>query len=185
MMRVLKAGYTESIEEAAAVIKKGGLAVVPTDTLYALCALATDEGCVRRVFLAKGRDFCKPLSIIIHDIGEIEKYAKKVPCIEKYLPGPYTVLLKRKKGKLPDILTAGQEKIGIRIPDHPLPVKLAGLCGPLTATSANRSGGKNPTKMEEVTVEADLAIDGGPTRLGKPSTIVDLSGGRPKVINRG
>lgn len=186
-MRVLKSCYVGAVEEeAAAVIKKGGLVVIPTDTLYALATLATDEGCVKRVFLAKGRDFCKPLSIIVHDIGEIGKYAERVPGIERYLPGPYTVLLKRKVGTLPEILTAGQDKIGIRIPDHPLPVKLAKLCGPLTATSANRSGGKNPARMEEVTVAADLAIDDGPTRLGGPSTIVDLSdGGRPRVIKRG
>lgn len=183
-MRVLKSGYMESIEEAAAVIKKGGLVVVPTDTLYALCALATKEECVKKVFEAKGRDFKKPVSIIVHDMGEIEKYAEMVPGVENYLPGPYTVLLKRKKWVLPEILTAGEDKIGIRIPEHPIAVKLAGLCGPLTATSANVSGGKNPTKLEEVTVEADLAVDDGPTRLGEPSTILDLSEGRPKVIKR-
>lgn len=185
-MRILKSGYLGAVEEeAAAVIKKGGLVVIPTDTLYALSALATDEGCVKRVFAAKGRDFKKPISIIVHDIGEIGKYAENVPGIEKYLPGPYTVLLKKKMGTtLPEILTAGQDKIGIRVPDHPIPVKLAGLCGPITATSANLSGGKNPTKIEEVTVEADLAIDDGPTRLRKPSTIVDMSAGKPKVINR-
>lgn len=186
-MRVLKSGYLGAVEEeAAAVIKKGGLAVVPTDTLYALCALATDEGCVKRVFLAKGRDFCKPLSIIVHDIREIGKYAEApdLKTLEKYLPGPYTALLKRKKGALPEILTAGLEKIGIRVPDHPIPVRLAGLCGPLTATSANLSGGKNPTRIEEVTVKADLAIDDGPTRCGGPSTIVDLSEGEPRILKR-
>lgn len=184
-MRVIKSGYMEAVEEeAAAVIKKGGLVVVPTDTLYALSASAISEECIEKVFMAKGRDFHKPLSIIVHNIGEIGKYAETVPGIEKYLPGPYTVLLKRKIGTLPDILTGGLDKIGIRIPEHPIPLGLAKLCGPITATSANLSGGKNPTRIEEVTVEADLAIDDGPTRLGKPSTIVDLSEGRPKFINR-
>lgn len=186
-MRFLKASGVGTAGEAASVIKNGGLVVVPTDTLYALSALATDEGCVKRVFEAKGRDFKKPLSIMVRDIREVEKYAE-VPdrkVLEKYLPGPYTVLLKRKIGALlPEMLTGGQDKIGMRIPGHPVPVKLAGLCGPLTATSANISGGKNPTRLEEVSVGADLAIDDGPTRLGKPSTIVDLSEGRPRVINR-
>ncbi len=173
------------LEEAASAIKNGGLVVVPTDTLYALCASATSEDCVEKVFLAKGRDFHKPLSIIVHDRGEIGKYAENVPMgLEKYLPGPYTVLLKMKMGALPDILTGGGDKIGIRIPEHPIPLELARLCGPITATSANLSGGKNPTRIEEVTVDADLAIDDGPTRLGRPSTIVDLSEGRPKFINR-
>ncbi len=185
-MRVLESGCLGAVaeEEAAAVIKKGGLVVVPTDTLYAISASALNEEAVKRVFAAKGRDFNKPISIIVHDIGEIGKYAETVRGIERYLPGPYTLLLKRRIGTLPDVLTAGQDKIGIRIPDHPIPVKLAGLCGPITATSANLSGGKNPTRIEEVTVKADLAIDDGPTKLGGPSTIVDLSEGRPKVINR-
>lgn len=184
-MKVLKSGYPEAIKEAASVIRNGGLVVIPTDTLYALSASALNEGAVRRVFAAKGRDFNKPISIIVHDIKEIKKYAEMVPGIEKYLPGPYTLLLKRKHGALPDMLTAGTDKIGIRIPDHPIPVKLAEPCGPLTATSANLSGGKSPTKLEEVTVEADLAIDDGPTRLGGPSTIVDLSEkGKLKVIKR-
>lgn len=185
-MRVLKSGYLGAVEEeAAAVIKRGGLVVIPTDTLYALSASALSEEAVKRVFAAKGRDFDKPVSIIVHDVEEIGKYAETVPGIEKYLPGPYTLLLKRKMGTaLPEILTAGLDKIGIRIPDHPIPVKLAELCGPLTATSANLSGGKNPTRIEEVTVEADLAIDDGPTKLGRPSTIVDMSEGKPKVIKR-
>lgn len=185
-MRILKASGVGTAGEAASVIKNGGLVVVPTDTLYALCASAMDGNSVRRVFEAKGRDFKKPISIIVSGTGEVEKYAE-VPdrkVLEKYLPGPYTVLLERKKGVLPEVLTGGADKIGIRIPGHPVPVKLAELCGPLTATSANISGGKNPTRLEEVSVGADLAIDDGPTRLGKPSTIVDLSEGRPKVINR-
>lgn len=183
-MKIFEHGNFKAVEEAAAVIKNGGLVVVPTDTLYALCASATSEECIEKVFLAKGRDFHKPLSIIVHDRGEIGKYAETAPGLEKYLPGPYTVLLKRKIGTLPDILTSGGDKIGIRIPDHPIPLELARLCGPITATSANKSGGKNPVKMEDVTVDADLAIDDGPTRCGGPSTIVDLSGEKPKVINR-
>ncbi len=184
-MKIIKAGQGGAfLEEAASAIKNGGLVVVPTDTLYALCASAISEECIEKVFLAKGRDFRKPLSIIVHDRGEIGKYAESVQGIEKYLPGPYTVLLKRKIGTLPDILTGGGDKIGIRIPEHPIPLELARRCGPITATSANLSGGKNPTRIEDVTVDADLAIDDGPTRLGRPSTIVDLSEGRPKVINR-
>jgi L-threonylcarbamoyladenylate synthase len=106
---------------------------------------------------------------------------------EKFLPGPVTLVLKKKK--LPDILTAGSEKIGIRIPDNKIALRIIRRFGPVTCTSANIHKGKNPVDIETAKKQLgdniQLYIDDGRCKYGKPSTVVDVSDGKIKIIRKG
>ncbi len=157
-----------SVEKAAEIIKKGGVVIYPTDTVYGLGANALDEKAVRKVFEIKKRDFKKPISVIVRDlemakrVASFSKNTEKI--LKKILPGPVTVILYKKK-ILPDILTGGSKKIGLRIPDCNFTKKLMSkLDFPITTTSANISG--KPIK-------------------GKPSTVIDLTGPKPKILRAG
>jgi len=157
-----------SVEKAAKIIKKGGVVVYPTDTVYGLGANALDEKAVKKVFEMKKRDFSKPISIIVRDIEMAKQVASFGRDIEeklkKLLPGPVTVILFKKK-ILPDILTAGSNKVGIRIPNCKFTQALMQrLDFPITTTSANISG--EPIE-------------------GKPSTVIDLTGKEPKILRVG
>jgi len=157
-----------SVEKAAKIIKKGGVVVYPTDTVYGLGANALDEKAVKKVFEMKKRDFSKPISIIVRDIEMAKQVASFDRDIEeklkKLLPGPVTVILFKKK-ILPDILTAGSNKVGIRIPNCKFTQALMQrLDFPITTTSANISG--EPIE-------------------GKPSTVIDLTGKEPKILRVG
>ncbi len=157
-----------SVKKAAEIIKKGGVVAYPTDTVDGLGADALDEKAVKKVFEIKKRDFKKPISIIVRDIEMAKKVAnfgKEIEKIlEKILPGPITVILYKKK-ILPDILTGGSKKIGIRIPDCEFTKALMEkLDFPITTTSANVSG--KPIK-------------------GQASTVIDLTGAKPKILRAG
>jgi len=157
-----------SVEKAAKIIKKGGVVVYPTDTVYGLGANALDEKAVKKVFEMKKRDFSKPISIIVRDIEMAKQVASFDRDIEeklkKLLPGPVTVILFKKK-ILSDILTAGSNKVGIRIPNCKFTQALMQrLDFPITTTSANISG--EPIE-------------------GKPSTVIDLTGKEPKILRVG
>lgn len=157
-----------SVEKAAEKIKRGGVVVYPTDTVYGLGVNALDEKAVKKVFEIKKRDFKKPISIIVRDIKmakEVANFAQSTERIlEKILPGPVTVILFKKK-ILPDILTGGSNKIGIRIPDHKFTKALMEkLDFPITTTSANISG---------------------KSIKGRASTVVDLTGSKPQILRTG
>lgn len=177
----------KSIEIAAKLIKKGGVIVYPTETVYGLGALAFREDAVRRIYDLKRRTQTKPISIAVSSIEMIHRIAKldekSLDFIRRFLPGPVTVLL-QKKEVVPDFLTAGERLIGVRYPKHDISLKLIGLVGePITSTSANISGEPPPRSPEEVRVEADYLLDGGPCTYGEPSTIVDLADWR--IVRKG
>lgn len=158
----------KTIQRVAGIIKRGGVVVYPTDTVCGLGANALDKEAVRKVFEIKGRDFRKPVSIIVRDLGmtkQVASFGKETEKIlKKILPGPVTVILYKKK-ILPDILTGGSKKIGIRIPDCEFTKALMEkLDFPITTTSANISG--KPIK-------------------GKPSTVIDLTGPKPRILRVG
>ena len=167
----------DRIQEAVKVLHRDGLVVYPTDTIYGLGADALSDEAVMEVYEAKHRPLAKPISIAVSDRDMLAALAVVTPVaeqfIEQYLPGPFTVVLKAKK-LLPEVLTGGTGMIGIRIPDHPIALELIReFDGPITATSANLSGGKDPVTINDVHVRYDLLIDAG--RLtGLPSTVVDL-----------
>ena len=167
----------EIIERAVTVLSHDGLVIYPTDTLYGLGADAFSIEAIEKVYDAKKRDLSKPISIAVSDFEMLAAVSRiDVPMqdfIERFLPGPVTVVVPARK-TIPEILTGGTGTIGIRIPAHGIARQvIEKFDAPITATSANLSGGKDPQTPDECTVPHDLLIDGG--RLpGTPSTVVDL-----------
>jgi len=168
---------TEIIHQAVGVLRRDGLVVYPTDTIYGLGADAFSENAVERVYAVKMRPRAMPISVAVSDIEMLSAIAvvdrQADAFIDRFLPGPVTVVLKA-KSCLPEILTGGTGLIGIRFPDHPVPLAIIReLDAPITATSANVHGGPDPVTANDVHVPHDMLIDGG--RLpGTPSTVVDL-----------
>jgi L-threonylcarbamoyladenylate synthase len=180
----------KAIKKAAGIIKKGGLVVYPTDTLYGVGCNALDEDAIKKVFEVKRREAKKPLSIAVCNLKMLRKYTsfsnRAMRVMERFLPGPLTFILK-KKG-LPDVLTGGREEVGIRVPESKCTLKLVMQAGvPIVATSANISGREPPqTAIEagEQLPEVDLILDEG--RLeGLPSTVIDLTTDPPKILREG
>lgn len=176
------------IRKAIRLLKQGELIVYPTDTLYGLGADIFNEEAIKKVYEVKKRPFDLPLSIAIASVDEINEYAYMNEIAYKiaheFLPGAITIILKKRK-VIPDIIA--KEKIGIRIPANEIALKIAKEL-PITATSANIHG-KNPPKeikeaKEQLGDKIALYIDGGKL-LGKPSTIVDVSEGKIKIIREG
>jgi len=180
------------IEKAAKIIRNGGTVVYPTDTLYGLGANALDRKAVLKIFEIKGRKFDQPISIAVSDLKEAKKYALFNPIAlkiaRKFLPGPLTLILYQKR-KIPKELNP-DKKVRIRIPDNRVALELIKKSGvPLTATSANLSGGKNPITAREavrqIGEKVDLVLDAGRCKYSKPSTLIDLSSGKVEVVREG
>jgi len=189
MKKLLK----KEIEHAAEIIKNSGLVIYPTDTVYGLGADAFDRQAVLRVFEAKQRRLDKPISIAVASMEqarEVVEWNNAANVIaKKFLPGPLTIILK-KKAKFPDELTAGEDKIGIRIPNHPVALELIKLVGnPITTTSANISGQPDPRTAEEAVKQigkkVDFVLDAGKCKIGEPSTVIDLTAGKVEIIRKG
>lgn len=166
-----------NIHAAAEIIRKGGVVIYPTETVYGIGANALSEPAIQRVFAIKGRS--APLSLAVSGYEMIEDVAIcDMRMIRKLLPGPITVILK-KKPVVPDILTANSDRVGIRYPDHDITLKLIDSAGmPITSTSANRSGEPAAREVCEIADDVmdgvDYVIDGGRCRYGIASTVVDL-----------
>jgi L-threonylcarbamoyladenylate synthase len=165
------------IEKAVKVLQTDGIVVYPTETVYGLGGDALSDEAILKVYEAKTRFVSKPISIAVSDfdmlcaVGHIGQDEEEF--IRQFMPGPVTVVV-RARSFIPGILTGGTGLIGIRYPAHPVPLKIiACLDSPITATSANQSGAKDPVTPDECHVPYDFLIDGG--RLpGTPSTVVDL-----------
>lgn len=174
------------IEQAVSVLMHDGTVIYPTETVYGLGADAFSDEAILKVFEAKKRPLGQPISIAVSDfdmLAAVARVESHMHCfIQEFLPGPVTVVL-RAKHSLPEILTGGTGLIGVRIPAHETALNLIECFdSPITATSANLHGTKDPTTPDECTVPRDLFIDGG--RLaGVPSTVVDLVNGR--ILRRG
>lgn len=159
------------------ILMHDGLIVYPTDTLYGLGGDALSDEAILKLFEAKGREFHKPVSIAVSDIDMIDAVARvdeiAEEFIEAFLPGPVTIVLPA-RNILPSMLTAGTKKIGIRYPDHEVALDIISrFDSPITATSANLSGGPGPITIEMCNVPCDCVVNVGPL-LGTPSTVVDL-----------
>lgn len=177
---------TKVLNEVRRMLAEGKVIIYPTDTLYGLGANAFDEDAIKKVYSIKKRSFDKPISICVPNMRWIRKVAylndKQKEKISKLLPGPYTIILE-KKDIIPDVLTAGKKKVGIRIPKSKISIELAKEF-PITATSANISGRETPPTVKEIIKQlknVDLAIDVGPLR-GEPSTVIDFTTDPPKII---
>jgi L-threonylcarbamoyladenylate synthase len=166
------------LETAVSILMHDGLVVYPTETVYGLGADAFSDEAILKVYEAKKRPLSMPISIAVADFDMLNAVARVEPgmqeFIEAFLPGPVTVVLAA-RSCVPEILTGGTGMIGIRMPAHALALELiAKFDTPITATSANLHGSKEPVTPEECTVPRELLIDGG--RLpGIPSTVVDLA----------
>jgi L-threonylcarbamoyladenylate synthase len=168
----------DSIEKAVAVLRRDGVIVYPTETVYGLGADALSEEAVRRVYELKNRPLAQPISIAVSDADMLAAVAvvddAAEAFIERFLPGPTTVILPA-RSCLPLILTGGIGWIGIRMPAHPIALRIIELLdSPITATSANLSGEEPPTRPEQVFVPHDYLVDGGELP-GTPSTVADFS----------
>src|SRR3954471_20812316 len=182
------------IEEAAAIITRGGLVAFPTETVYGLGADATNAAAVAGIFSAKGRPSYNPLIVHVADVTSASQYVTSWPdaaqtLVHRFWPGPLTIVLP-KSARIPDIVTAGLPTVGIRIPNHPVALALIRAAGvPLAAPSANRSMHVSPTLGEHVAASLgaapDLILDAGPVSVGIESTVLDLSTGVPTVLRPG
>jgi L-threonylcarbamoyladenylate synthase len=179
---------------AVAVLRAGGLVGLPTETVYGLAADASRPEAIARVFEAKGRPTDHPLIVHIAGADHLDRWARDVPqaarrLVERWWPGPLTLLLWRAARVLDDV-TGGRDTVALRCPAHPLAHQvLEAFGGGLVAPSANRFGRISPTTADDVLAElgdsVDLVLDGGPCSVGVESTIVDLTGTTPVVLRRG
>jgi L-threonylcarbamoyladenylate synthase len=182
----------QEVETVVSALRKGNLVVYPTETLYGLGANALDEAAVNRVFIAKKRPFDMPISIAVSDLQMIENVAVLDPVsrrvAQKFMPGPITLVLK-KKPKVPDLVTAATDEVGIRMPDHPLALKIIHKFGPITSTSANLHSYPDPVNLKNTVKEmgdsVSVYLDCGSTKLGKHSTIIAVHDGEMEVIRQG
>ncbi|ARD48781.1 threonylcarbamoyl-AMP synthase [Sporosarcina sp. P37] len=185
----------EIYEQAVDILTSGGIVAFPTETVYGLGAIATDEQAVRRIFEAKGRPSDNPLIVHIGNQSDITKYATDVPEIahqlmDAFWPGPLTLIMEKKPGVIADVVTAGLSTVAIRMPDHPVALQLLRkLNMPLAAPSANRSGKPSPTEAGHVYHDligrVPLILDGGETGIGVESTILDITVTPPVILRPG
>ena len=184
----------DDIARAAAVLRAGGLVAFPTETVYGLGADARNPDAIRRLFAAKGRPVDHPVIVHLARVEQIGEWAARVPPVAQQLaaafwPGPLTLILPRAPHVL-DLVTGGQDSVGIRVPSHPVARELLAAFGDgIVAPSANRFGRLSPTTAAHVRAELGDAVacilDGGPTTVGVESTIVDCTGKRPVLLRPG
>jgi L-threonylcarbamoyladenylate synthase len=182
------------IATAVAALRRGECIGLPTETVYGLAADARDPAAVARIFALKGRPANHPVIIHLPLGARLDDYASPVPEAARRLaaafwPGPLTLILRR-AAWVPDAVTGGQDTVGLRMPAHPVAQAVLRLFGGgLAAPSANRFGHISPTRAEHVREEfggaLPIVLDGGPSRVGIESTIVDLSGAAPRILRPG
>ncbi len=182
------------MDEGASVLRRGGMVAFATETVYGLGADATDPAAVARIFEAKGRPDINPL--IVHADGAemarscVASWPEEARILtEACWPGPLTLVLPR-SARIPDVVTAGRETVGVRVPGTVVARSLIARAGrPVAAPSANRSTGISPTLASHVLKDLDgridLILDSGPTALGLESTVVDLSRDSPRLLRPG
>lgn len=182
------------VAEAAAVLRSGGLVALPTDTLYALAADPFHAMALERVFEAKGRAAAKAVSLLLADAGMAIRLAPALPAaaralMDRFWPGPLTLIVPAAAG-LPPALAPPGGGIGLRVPRGALACAVVQrVGGPIVGTSANRAGGPDPrdgqTVLRQVGQHLALLLDGGPTPLGGPSTVVDCTVDPPRLLRAG
>ena len=185
---------TGIIAEAARIIRNGGVVVFPTRSLYGLGADAFNAKAVNRIFHIKQRPANKPILVLIKDKDELDRLAALVPpaataIMERFWPGRVSIVFQAKEG-LSANLTAGTNKIGIRLPGHNIAYKLVKAAdGPITGTSANLSGSAGCFQIndldEKIVDSVDLILDAGPLKGGIGSTVVDVTGETPLILRQG
>lgn len=177
------------------IIKQDGIVVFPTETVYGIGGNALSEEVIKKIYNIKKRPQDKALNILVKNKEEIERYAYISNIIEKkiidnFMPGPITIILKKKKSEISDLLTANNDTIGIRIPDNNIIKRILEECNlPLAAPSANISGKPSSIKLEDIKEDFDnkveAFIDGGICKQSMSSTIVKVVDGKVKILREG
>ena len=185
---------TAEIARAVEALRKGRLVAFPTETVYGLGADARNRDAVRKIFAAKGRPADHPVIVHLPSADLLSDWtrghSKEVDALAAaFWPGPLTLILKRSAQVLGEV-TGGQDTVGVRVPGHPLALELLSAFGNgIAAPSANRFGRISPTTAAHVRAElgsdVDIVLDGGPCEVGLESTILDLSGERPRLLRPG
>jgi len=183
------------IDRAAAALRAGGLVAFPTETVYGLGAIATNDRAVAAIFAAKARPRFNPLIAHVVDLDAARPLARWNPCAERlarrFWPGALTLVLPRPAdGPLSLLVSAGGDTVALRAPAHPVAqALLEATAAPVAAPSANRAGGISPTTADHVidglADRVDMVIDGGPCAIGIESTVLDLSGETPRLLRPG
>ena len=184
----------EIIRKAVRLLKKGELVAFPTETVYGLGANAFDIKAVRKIFKVKGRPSDNPLIVHIADVSDLGGVAREIPAVakklaKKFWPGPLTIVLKKQK-KISNAVTASGDTVGVRIPQNEIARALIRLARvPLAAPSANASTRPSPTEaahvLEDLSGKIPLILDGGKTRVGVESTVIDCTVTPPAILRDG
>ncbi|MFN4218128.1 MAG: L-threonylcarbamoyladenylate synthase [Candidatus Bipolaricaulia bacterium] len=183
-----------ALEQAAQIIRSGGLVAFPTETVYGLGADALNENAVRKIFIAKDRPPDDPVIVHIAHVHQLALLARHIPqkvwdLTGRFWPGPLTLVLPKTE-RVPAVTTGGLGTIAVRAPAHPVAKRLIELSGcPIAAPSANRFGRPSPTTaqhvLEDLDGRIDLILDGGPTPIGVESTVLDLTQDPPMILRPG
>ena len=185
---------SDTLKKVGETLRLGGLAAIPTETVYGLAANAFSDDAVKKIFVAKGRPQDNPLIVHISEIEELYPLVKKVPesalrLCEKFWPGPLTIILE-KSDAVCESVSAGLNTVAVRMPSHPVAraiIKASGV--PLAAPSANVSGKPSPTTAQHVLHDMngkiDMIIDGGESDVGVESTVITLCTEKPKLLRPG
>lgn len=189
---ILPADDPLAIHRALAILRAGGLVAFPTDTVYGLGAQAFNQTAIESIYLAKDRPLEKAIPILIADVVDLDKVADAVPALAlrlavRFWPGPLTLVVP-KHANLPAAVSA-TSTVGVRIPNHEVARALLRAAGPMAVSSANLSGQDNPRTVGEVIRQLNgripLILNGGVTRGGVPSTVVDVTGAEPVILREG
>jgi len=175
---------SKEIQEAAAIIREGGLVAFPTETVYGLGANALNPIAVAKIFALKERPSFDPLIVHIASVGDLQTLTTEPDSLvlklaEKFWPGPLTLVLP-KSALVPDIVTSGLDTVGIRMPDNEMALSLIRTSGcPIAAPSANKFGNLSPVSAAHVRKQlpdVDYILDGGKSKVGIESTIISVTG---------
>lgn len=184
----------KNLREPAEILRNGGIVIFPTETVYGIGVNGLDKKAIKKLYDIKQRPLSKPISLLVSDMNMVEQVAKDITEVEyklmkRFFPGPLTIILK-KKDVVPNIVTSGQDTVGIRMPAGKIARKLVEYARvPIATPSANISGEPSGTNLENIIKDfegkVDYFIDGGESELGVSSTIVKVIDGVPHILRQG
>jgi L-threonylcarbamoyladenylate synthase len=182
------------VNEPVAALRAGDVVILPTDTVYGLCALPFRPEPTGRLYRLKGREALQPSALLAADLDGLlaclpELSGRAAAVVRALLPGPYTLVLPNPAGRYPWLTGASPDAIGVRVPQLPEPTaSIVRAVGAVVATSANAAGGPDPRRLEDVPEEiragARAVVDGGELP-GTPSTVLDFTAEEPRVLREG
>ena len=182
------------LQKIAQVIKDGGVAVFPTETVYGIGVNGTNENAIKKLYKIKNRPYDKPISLLVNSFDMINKVAKDISDTEyklmkAFFPGPLTIIL-NKKAIVPNILTANTNTVGIRMPENEIALKLIKYANvPIATSSSNISGKPSRTNVQDIMRdfedEVDIYIDGGKSKIGLASTVVQIINNKLHILRKG